>query len=279
LAAFRDRGSPNLAKSGDRVLNFLMKFSRLPALVWTLALAAFATPGSAQAETIRVLSPGVVLNAGLLDLAASFTRMTGVKVFVLPDVMGKIVNDIKTKDPAPDVIFLPMDLMASLALDGGTVPDSFTPLGRVEIGLAVKSGAPHPDISTVGQLIRVLRSAQAVMVSNPEGGMSLEAGMIERLLRRPDFAGIHAVAAKDREGGQALAAGEGDMALQLVCEIYPHKEISLVGPLPHELGAYIDNAVAVTAKSRNVTEARAFISYITRPEAAAVWKAKGLDRF
>ena len=225
------------------------------------------------------MSPGVVYNAGLLDLAAGFTKKTGVKVYVLPDLMGRIVGDIKTRTPPPDVIFLPMDLMSSLALDKGIAPGSFTPLGRVEIGLAVKAGAPHPDISTVDKLVTVLKGAQQVMVSNPAGGMSLEAAMIEDLLKRPEFAGIHAVVSTDREGGQALAKGEGDMALQLVCEIYPHPEISLVGPLPPELGAHIDNAAAVAAHTGDVKDARDFIRYITRPEAADVWKAKGLDRY
>ena len=234
---------------------------------------------SGQAAVIRVLSPGVVYNAGLLDLATSFTRKTGVKVYVLPDLMGRIVGDIKTRTPPPDVIFLPMELMSSLALDKEIVPGTFTPLGRVEIGLAVKAGAPHPDISTVDKLVAVLKSAQQVMVSDPAGGMSLEAGIIDGLLKRPEFAGIHAAVSTDGEGGQALARGEGDMALQLVCEIYPHPQISLVGALPPELGAHIDNAAAVAVRAGDVKDAREFIRYITRPEAASVWKAKGLNRY
>jgi molybdate transport system substrate-binding protein len=248
----------------------------------TLFLALLTPPGQAAAirtAVIRVLSPGVVYNAGLLDLAAGFTKKTGVKVYILPDLMGRIVGDIKARTPPPDVIFLPMDLMSSLALDKGIVPGTFTPLGRVEIGLAVKAGAPHPDISTVDKLVAALKSAQQVTVSNPAGGMSMEAEMIEALLKRPEFAGIHAVSSTNGEGGQALARGEGDMALQLVCEITPHPEISLVGALPPELGAHIDNAAAVAAHAGDVKDARAFIRYITRTEAAGVWKAKGLDRY
>jgi molybdate transport system substrate-binding protein len=243
----------------------------------TLSLALLTHSG--HAAVIRVLSPGVVYNAGLLDLAASFTRKTGVKVYVLPDLMGKIVGDIKTRTPPPDIVFLPMDLMSSLALDKEIVPGTFTPLGRVEIGVAVKQGAPHPDISTVDKLVAALKSAQQVMVSDPAGGMSLEAGIIDGLLKRPEFAGIHAVISTHGEGGQALAKGEGDMALQLICEITPYPQISLVGALPPELGAHIDNAAAITAHAANVKDARAFLRYITRTEAASVWKAKGLNRY
>jgi molybdate transport system substrate-binding protein len=172
-----------------------------------------------------------------------------------------------------------MDLMSSLALDKQIVPGTFTPLGRVEIGLAVKAGAPHPDISTVDKLVAVLKSAQQVTVSDPAGGMSLEAGMIDQLLKRPQFAGIHAVVSTNGEGGQALAKGEGDMALQLICEIIPYPQISLVGALPPELGAHIDNAAAVSARAADVKDAKEFIAYITRPEAAGIWKAKGLNRY
>jgi ABC-type molybdate transport system substrate-binding protein len=69
------------------------------------------------------------------------------------------------------------------------------------------------------------------------------------------------------------------MALQLVCEIYPYKEISLVAPLPPELNAHIDNAAAVMARAADPKDALAFIRFITRPKATAVWKAKGLDRY
>ena len=262
-----------------RLLRPLCLMSLYLALPTPSGQAADVSTAVTSAAVIRVLSPGVVYNAGLLDLAAGFTKKTGIKVYVLPDLMGKIVGDIKTRTPPPDVIFLPMDLMSSLALDRQIVPGTFTPLGRVEIGLAVKAGAPHPDISTVDKLVAVLKNAQQVMVSDPAGGMSLEAGMIDELLKRPQFAGIHAVVSTDGEGGQALAKGQGDMALQLICEITPYPQISLVGALPPELGAHIDNAAAVTAHAADVKDAREFLRYITRPQAAIVWKAKGLNRY
>lgn len=234
---------------------------------------------AAHGAEIRVLSPGVVFNAGLLDLAADFGKQTGIKVLVLPDLMGKIGGDVKTTTPPPDLVMLPMEMMASAALNGDIVADTFTPLGRVEIGLAVKAGAPHPDISSVEKLAAVLKTARQVVYSNPAGGMSMEAGLIDRLLKRPEFVGVHAAVSTMGEGGQALARGQGDMALQLTCEIYPYPQISLVGPLPPELDAHIDNAVAVTSRASDPEDAAAFIRFITRPEAAGVWKNKGLDRY
>src|ERR1700736_2143038 len=82
------------------------------------------------AADIRVLSPGVVYNAGLLDLAAAYTKETGKKVAVTLIGMGTIVNAVKTANPPADVISLPFDLMSTLSLDAGVVPGTFTPLGR-----------------------------------------------------------------------------------------------------------------------------------------------------
>jgi len=124
----------------------------------------------------------------------------------------------------------------------------------------------------------VLKGAKAVMRSNPAGG-SMVAKVIETVLKRPEFAGVNSVVSTQGEGGQALARGEGDMAIQAVCEILPYKEISLVGPLPRELAAWIDMSTAVSARATNPDDAMAFIKYMTRPEATAIWKAKGLERF
>src|SRR3569833_4086767 len=115
-----------------------------------------ASTVEANGADIRVLAPGFVYNAALKELAANFTKQTGVNVIVSEGGMNVIVNQIKTATPAADVIALPADLMNTLYLDGGIVPGSYTPLGRDELGLAVKKGAPHPAIFTVEKLAAVL---------------------------------------------------------------------------------------------------------------------------
>jgi len=231
------------------------------------------------AADIRVMAPGVVYNAGLLDLAAAYTRETGTKVAVTSVGMGTIVKAIRTNIPPSDVIMLPFELMSTLSLDGGVVTGTFSPLGRSEMGLAVRAGAPHPDISTVEKLAAALRGAKAVMRSNPAGGSMVARVIEDKVIKRPEFAGVNSPVSTNGEGGQALARGEGDMALQAICEIYPHKEIELVGPLPRELGAWIDMSTAVSARALHPDQAAAFIKYLLRPESNPVWKTKGLERF
>ena len=90
------------------------------------------TAANAQAADIRVFAPGFVYNSALKELAADFTKQTGVNVIVTEVGMNVIINQIKTSTPAADVVALPSDLMNTLALDGGIVTSSYTPLGRDE---------------------------------------------------------------------------------------------------------------------------------------------------
>jgi molybdate transport system substrate-binding protein len=230
------------------------------------------------AADIRAMTPGVVNSSGLPDLAAAYTKETGKKVAITVVGMGSIVETIKTINPPPDVIMLPFQLMTSLSLDGGVAPGTFTPLGRTRMGLAVRAGAPHPDISTVEKFAAALRSAKAVMRSNP-ASRTMVALLIDDVLKRPEFAGVNAPPSTRGEGGQALVRGEGDMAIQTICQILPYKEIELVGPLPAELEAWIDMTTAVSARAQHPGDARAFIQYLLRPESDKVWKPRGLERF
>src|ERR1700760_2314237 len=99
---------------------------------WISLGVALAISTSAQAAEIHVISPGVISNSGLTDVAAAFEKKTGVKVTIQVDGMGTIMNDIRAKTPAADVVMLPMDLMGTMVLSGGG--QDFRPLGRGEVG-------------------------------------------------------------------------------------------------------------------------------------------------
>jgi molybdate transport system substrate-binding protein len=240
-------------------------------------LASALLLSSAQAGELRVVSPGFVYNSALKDLAADFTRQTGNPVIVTEAGMPVIVGQIRTASPAADVIALPADLMNTLALDGGIVAGSYTPLGRDELGLAVKKGAAHPDIATVDRLAAVLKTG-TVMVNDPKAG-TMQGVIIDGILKKPDFAGVKVVPVSKGEGAGALARGEGDMAIQLVPEILNKPQIELVAPLPVELGGHMDAILAVSSRSADQKTAMAFVTFVTRPAARAAWIAKGLKPF
>ena len=263
----------------DMRLLHLVVFGSIVSASVLAAQEPAAGPQDYAAADIRVIAPGVVYNAGLMDLASAYTRQTGKKIGVNLVGMGRIVNAVTASNPPADVIMLPFELMSTLSLDGGIVPGTFSPLGRSEMGLAVRAGAPHPDISTVAKLAAALRMAKAVMRSNPAGGSMVAKVIEDRVIRRLEFAGVNSPVSTQGEGGQALARGEGDMAIQAICEILPYKQIELVAPLPRELAAWIDMAAAVSVRAQHREDGIAFLKYLLSSESNGAWKAKGLARF
>lgn len=244
------------------------------------------TAFSAAAAEIRVISPGVISNSGLSDVKDAFEKKTGIKVTIQVDGMGTIMNDIRSQSPAADVVMLPMDLMAAMALSGGLKPESFTPLGRVEIGLFVKPGFnSHPDISTIPALVAAMKTASAVFYSDPVSG-SMQAGMSDRMLKRPEFSGVHGVPVKG-DAEPALRRGDGDdhaMGLGLIHGTHSAANMAtdnpyLIGMLPAELGMHMDMATAISARSASAKDAAAFIQFAISPQMRPVWKAKGVDRY
>jgi ABC-type molybdate transport system substrate-binding protein len=248
-----------------------------------LAAALAIVAVSAQGAEIRVISPGVISNSGLTDVAAAFEKQTGVKVAIQVDGMGTIMNDVKTKLPAADVVMLPMDLMGTAAL-AGSVHD-FTPLGRVEIGLFKKPDATMRDIATVPALVAAMKTASVVFYTDPASG-SMQAGMSGRLLARPDFAGVHGQPIKG-DAEPALKRGDGDtaaMGLGLIHGTHspantPTDNPYLIGMLPAELNMHMDMATGISARAEDSKNAARFIQFALSPAMRAVWKSKGVDRY
>jgi len=247
-----------------------------------LLVASFAPT---QAAEIKVFVPPMMNAGGVPDLAKAFTAKTGIKVTVTNHSMGRAMNDIEKGPDAPDVVFLPVDYMGTLALDKGVKPGSFTPVGRVSIGLAVMKGTPIPDISTVDKLAAVLKASKGITYSDPTPARgSVEAAMIDQLLHRPELIGAKGIYAPTGPDGKLgpngpawLIAGHGDMTLQLMDEM-EQPELALVGPVPPELHAFMDNAAAISTRSADPADAAAFIKFVTSPEAKAIWH-KGVELY
>jgi molybdate transport system substrate-binding protein len=245
-------------------------------LLLAAAFAVFAFTSASAAE-LTVLAPGFVKFAGIDDLAAAYTKETGIKVTVKSTGMGAMMSTIKTGTPAADVVMLPKNLMDQLATDGGLVAGSRKELGRVQIVLIVPAGAAHPDISTTPKLAAALKGARHVAYSSPwKDEKSMQAMIIHGILQRPGFVGTHEVLIMNGNGVKGIKDG-ADMALQLECETRD-PAVSVVGPLPAELHAWLDGDVAVSSRSADAKAAAAFFAYITRAAAAPVWKANGLER-
>jgi molybdate transport system substrate-binding protein len=249
--------------------------------LWAAFLTiAFASPAGAQ--ELRVLGAAVSTGGGLKEVADAFTKKTGIKVTLVTDGMGTILATTKTATPAADLVMLPMDLMATLALDHGIQPGTFTPLGRLDIGLFKKPDAPFPDISTVEKLAAVMKAATVVTYTDPASG-SMQATISAELLKRPEFAGV-----KSATGGRKPTATSPDGTLSLgviLGEPDPPlgqpspTDSSLIGRLPPELGAHMDMAVAISARTSNAKDAQAFLAFLMSAEAVPYFAAKGTTRY
>jgi len=251
------------------------------ALAVSAAILTFAA--SAGAAEIRVISPGVISNSGLTDVATAFEKKTGVKVTIQVAGMGEILNDIRSGTPAADVVMLPMDLMGTMTLSNGAT--DFTPLGRAEIGLFKKPDATRPDITSVPKLIAAMKTASVVFYTDPASG-SMQAGMSGRLLARPEFAGIKGQPIKG-DAEPALKRGDGDaqaMGLGLIHNAHNPANTEtgnsyMVGELPAELGMHMDMATGISARTTDKKNAAAFIAFALSPEMRGVWKSKGIARY
>ena len=242
-------------------------------------LLVLAAPAAAQTTTIKIITPAVTANAGLRDLAMGIEKEQGIKVEIQVLNMAKMMDELKGGNPPADIVFLPVALMDQAQTDKNIAAGSRTMIGRVRIGLAVHKGDPTPDISTIDKLAAVLKAADSVMYSDPTSG-SMEARIIDGMLNaHPEFAGVKRKISMNGEGGQAVARGEGQMALQLICEIVNHPDtLTNVGPVPDSLGAYIDSAAAITARAPHPKEAAQFLKYATQPGTYSLWLGKGLER-
>ncbi len=266
--------SPKTKKNREKVQG-KMRRTALFAAVFCLAATV------AQAAEIRVISPGVISNSGLKEVAEAFEKKTGVKVTIQVSGMGSILNDIRTG--ATDVVMLPMDLMGTMVLSNGA--SDFTPLGRAEIGLFKKPDAPRPDITSTPKLIAALKGASVVFYTDPASG-SMQAGMSGRLLARPEFSGVKGQPIKG-DAEPALKRGDGDAgALGLGLIHDPHNPANtetgnpyLIGELPAELGMHMDMATGISARATDKKNAAAFIAFALSPEMRGVWRSKGIARY
>jgi molybdate transport system substrate-binding protein len=234
-----------------------------------LALFVLLSSQGARAD-ITVYSPGIV-NGPLLRLADAWTAETGHKVTFAGNNVGRIRTAVATDAPG-DVVVAPTgdfrDFAPKLA------PGSERPLGRIIFGIVVKAGGAHPDISSKEKFVAFTKKTGVLAFADPKVG-SLTGGMVEEMLKRPEFAGVEARPIKGMIG-DAIVRGDAEFGGGAITEELMAQGAEVVGPFPDELGLHVDMSVAVLKVSAAPGEAQAFLRYVSRPEAAAVWKSGGV---
>jgi molybdate transport system substrate-binding protein len=251
---------------------------RLGAVIALAAAALAAAPAAAQTREVIVGTPGFTDIGGLNIITKAFEAETGIKVTVKNGGM----DDVKkmATDGSADAVFLPADEMDQVK--GDIKSGSRKRVGRSYQGLAVMKGAKVPDISTKEKFIAVLKSANRVMHSRCNGapggpGCTKTSYMLSSLFDLPEMAGVKHAPSPYGEGGDALARGEGDMAVQNISQILKWDNLVVVGPIPEEYGRYLDAVAAVPSKAAHQDLGQQFIQYATQPGTFAIWYSRGVD--
>jgi molybdate transport system substrate-binding protein len=143
-------------------------FARVAVYSSSLIATLWLASGEAAAAEIQVLTSGAPAAVQKV-LAEKFTATTGDRVVLNAATLQEVRSQL-SGDQKPDVIVLPGPAIESLDKQGALRPGSKTNLARVGIGVAVKEGAPLPDISTVDALRKTLLNARSIAHPDPSGG-------------------------------------------------------------------------------------------------------------
>jgi molybdate transport system substrate-binding protein len=224
---------------------------------------------------IKVLSARAPQMA-LQKLFAEFTLATGHAVTAHYGTVGAIGERFKGGEAA-DVLVLSPSALA--ALGDALVPGSRTDIARAGLAVAVRAGAPAPDLATPEAFRSALLAASTISYSDPTAGGSAAAyfATLLELLGIADV--VNAKAKLGRNGhhvAELVAGGQAELGISFLSELMAIAGVTIAGPLPAELQNYTVYAGAVPVASRAGEVGRALIAWITRPEADHAWRAAGL---
>ncbi|MDR6676231.1 substrate-binding domain-containing protein [Pseudomonas oryzihabitans] len=254
-------------------------FRRLPALALGTLLLATTTPLlAAQPTTLTVLSSGGIMGA-IRAVAPAYEKATGVKLDIaaapsMGDTPQAIPNRLARHEPA-DVVLMVGSALDKLIADGQAVKDSRVDLGQSFIAMAVRQGAPKPDISTMAAFKQTLEDAQSVAYSDSASGVYLSRILFPRMQLGEAFkAKAHMIPAEPV--GAVVARGEAQLGFQQLSELKPVKGIDIVGLIPDQAQKMTLYSGAVVSRSQHPDAARALLKYLASKDAAKAIEDSGL---
>jgi molybdate transport system substrate-binding protein len=255
--------------------------TKISSAMIALVLSSMGAAATANAAEIKVLSAGS-LKLALNQLLPGFQKSSGDTVTIDYGTAGAIAGRIQKGEPA-DVTIVSRSQLETLESQGKVAQGSRVNIAGVGVGVAIRKGAPKPDISSVEAFKRALISAKSIGYVNPALGSSsgiYVAAMLERLGIAQDLKSkIKLVTvAGDIDGVfQGVANGEIEMQIGQISEIAISPGVELAGPLPSEIQNLTLLAAGIVAASKAPEPAHAFIKFIASPAAAAVLKANGFQ--
>jgi molybdate transport system substrate-binding protein len=230
---------------------------------------------SVRAQTeVTVIAPGD-MRAVLDQFSPGFESKTGNKVKATIGsglatkkrvVQGDAFDVVIVQPPLPEVIG-----------SGNVVGSTETPLATVAVGVAVRKGAPKPDISTSEAVKRMLLAAKSITYPNSSGGAA--AGVtIDEMFNKLGITDQMQTKVKRVQGVSPAALvgkGEVEICMTFLSEIN-EPDVDIVGPLPPEIAKVTSLVGFVSTHAKDPAAASAFLEYISSPQAAAVYKDENM---
>ncbi len=239
-----------------------------------IVVALAAPPAAAQGEPLRLLvSNG--LKGSLEVLHHQCEAETGRRLAIQFSSTAGLRKRIESGE-AFDLTIITVEAIDDL-IKTGVLKAPSRAIGRSELGIGIRTGAPRPDIKTVAAFRQALRSASSI--TYPRDGASR--GHIEKTFEQLGIAAElkPKVVLADGSGPatESVAAGKAAMVLTLFSEIVPTPGAEILGPFPGEHQFDIRFAAASSAKSTQAAGANAVIDCLLGPKGAPVLKEKGIS--
>lgn len=241
-----------------------------------LAAAAFML---LQASSVHANDITVIASTGMSTLfkqmIPAFERSSGHKVLISYDTSNIILGRINAGETA-DMVVLTSPAIDSLTKQGKLVAGSRVDLAKSGVGVAIRSGAAKPDISSPEAFKRTLLAAKSIAYTATGASGIYFAGVTEKM-------GIGAevkAKAKTPAGGhvaELVAKGEAELAVQMTSELRGVPGAEYLGPLPGELQMFTVFSAGMFPGAKQAEAAQALIRFLTTPDAARVYQSNGME--
>ena len=230
-------------------------------------------------DDIRVMTSGA-FTAAYLELIPQLELLTKKKLVTAATSIGtgenSIPNRLRSGEPV-DVVIVADAVLVGFIKEGLIIAESYTPLARSAIGMAVRAGTPKPDISTAEALKRTLLQAKSIAYSASVSGDYLSTELLQRL----EIADRVLSKCRRIEGGERVGAvvarGEAEIGFQQISELLPVPGIDHVTPLPPEVQKISVFSAGVALSARDSEAAHVLIRFLASPDAAHAITKSGLE--
>lgn len=239
------------------------------------AIGLVALLTSAQAADIKVIT-SVGVKAILEDLVPQFERATEHKLKITFGTAVPLKRQIDGGETF-DVVILTPAMLEDLAKSGKVAAGSTAVVAKSGIGVAIKQGAPKPDVASADGLKKTMLAAKAIAYSKEGQSGAMMVRVIERLGIAEQMKDKTVLETRSGLTAANVVEGKADYAFVLISEILPIAGAELAGPLPAELQSYVVFTAGIGADSKESAAAKSFIDFVRGPAGAAVLKTRGME--